>query len=153
MTAEPVAKVFCLSFQKVGTTSLHEFLLASGLSRCHGPHRVDGIYYMEKVGAVADGSSGNYVFDVSSAAAGTSTAGSYTTIYTSQATDDRRPALAYDATTLSVSEAYHEVRRFRAGTRFLLDCDTVPAGSPTGGVAFIDDATNIGAIASKEKRS
>jgi hypothetical protein len=54
MTAEPVAKVFCLSFQKVGTTSLHEFLISSGLSSCHGPHRVGGVDYMEKVGAVAD---------------------------------------------------------------------------------------------------
>ena len=25
-------KIFCLSFQKVGTTSLHEFLLAAGLT-------------------------------------------------------------------------------------------------------------------------
>jgi hypothetical protein len=52
MTPDPVArpKVFCLSFQKVGTTSLHEFLLAAGLTSCHGPHQVDGIDYMERSG-------------------------------------------------------------------------------------------------------
>ena len=48
------AKIFCLSFQKVGTTSLHEFLLATGLTSCHGPHRVGGIDYMERVRAVDD---------------------------------------------------------------------------------------------------
>lgn len=50
-------KTFCLSFQKVGTTSLHQFLLAAGLTSCHGPHHVDGVDYMEKVGAV-DGDPG-----------------------------------------------------------------------------------------------
>jgi len=56
MTGEPPARprIFCLSFQKVGTTSLHDYLLAAGFSSCHGPHRVEGIDYMEKVGAVAD---------------------------------------------------------------------------------------------------
>lgn len=52
------AKIFCVSFQKVGTTSLHEFLLASGLTCCHGPHHVDGIDYMEKVGATDEDPAG-----------------------------------------------------------------------------------------------
>jgi hypothetical protein len=52
VTASP--KIFCLSFQKVGTTSLHQFLLSAGLTSCHGPHRVGGVDYMEAVRAVRD---------------------------------------------------------------------------------------------------
>ena len=47
-------KTFCISFHKTGTTSLHKYLLASGITSCHGPHVVDGIDYMEKVRAVQD---------------------------------------------------------------------------------------------------
>lgn len=81
-----------------------------------------------EAGAITGGASGAYTFDVSSAAAGTPSAGAFTTIYTSQGTDDRRPSIAFDATSLTDSEIYHEVRRFAAGTRFRLDCDVIPAG-------------------------
>lgn len=52
MTA--LSKVFCLSFQKVGTTSLHQFLLSAGLTSCHSPHRVGGVDLMEAVRPVRD---------------------------------------------------------------------------------------------------
>jgi hypothetical protein len=58
MSADPtaatgtMAKTFYVSFHKVGTTSIRKFFLAAGFTTCQGPHHVDGVDYMEKVGAV-----------------------------------------------------------------------------------------------------
>ena len=56
-----------------------------------------------------------------------------TTIFTSSATDDARPSIAHDATNLRAVTSDHEVRRFPAGTRFLLSAITTvtgPGGEP-----------------------
>lgn len=54
-------------------------------------------------------------------------------IFTSSATDDTRPQIAFDATDLQASTSDHEVRRFAKGSRFLLSAITTftgPGGEP-----------------------
>lgn len=48
-------------------------------------------------------------------------------IYTSSGTDDRRPSIAWNAASLRVVVVDHEVRRFLAGTRFVIDLVTTVA--------------------------
>lgn len=53
------------------------------------------------------------------------------TIYTNSGADDQRPSIAWNAATLRVVGTFHEVRRFVAGTRFVLDIiSTVAAPAP-----------------------
>lgn len=49
-----IAKIFCISFHKTGTTSVREYFRSIGVSCCHGPHIVEGIDYMAKVEPVDD---------------------------------------------------------------------------------------------------
>lgn len=54
-------------------------------------------------------------------------------IYTSSGTDDRRPSIAFNAAVLRATSIDHEVRRFLAGTRFVLDVIstvTAPGAEP-----------------------
>lgn len=51
-----------------------------------------------------------------------------TSIFTSSATDDVRPAIAFDATNLRATTSDHEVRRFVKGSRFLLSAITTVTG-------------------------
>lgn len=51
-----------------------------------------------------------------------------TSIFTSSATDDARPSIAFDATNLRAITEDHEVRRFPRGTRFLLSAITTVTG-------------------------
>lgn len=63
-------------------------------------------------------------------------------IYTNSGSDDRRPSVAYNATTLRGKFIDHEVRRFSKGTRFTLDIVGVPAApaaeSPQAVVATLN---------------
>lgn len=52
-------------------------------------------------------------------------------LFTSSATDDARPSIAFDATDLRAISLYHEVRRLAAGTRLVLTiAATVAASAP-----------------------
>lgn len=64
--------------------------------------------------------------DIQTVAAGAAVAAG-TTIFTSSATDDRRPSIAYNATNLRATSEDHEVRRFTKGMRVLLSLITTVA--------------------------
>ena len=66
--------------------------------------------------------------DVFSLAPGAPLSGGGTTVFTNSGTDDERPSIAYDATSVRASTVLHEVRRFPAGTRFTASLVAVPTG-------------------------
>ena len=79
--------------------------------------------------SLSGGAANSYKIDVNTAAEGEPSGGTHTTIYTGQGgSDDRRPAIAYNATMLSVEEQFHEVRRGNRGARISVDVDAIPAG-------------------------
>jgi hypothetical protein len=92
------------------------------------PHDCEITRVRLEAGAVSGGASGSYVIDVNTAPEGEPKAGTWTTIYTGQGSDDRRPSIAWNATVLADKEEFHEVRRVRRGTRIGFDVDAIPAG-------------------------
>ena len=66
--------------------------------------------------------------------------GSWTTLYTSQGSEDRRPSIAYDATDCTDSDSQPEVVTFKGGIyRFRADVDAIPSGgtAPSGASAVL----------------
>ncbi len=83
----------------------------------------------------AGAASGAWVFDVFALDAGAAVRmgdavpGGAVTLFTSFATSDQRPAIAWNATVLRAATKWHEVRKLERGTRLVVALAAVPGGA------------------------
>ena len=77
--------------------------------------------YLETTGTV----SGSTIFQIDKR----NSAGSWTTLFTSHATDDERPTIAYDSTSKQHFDALPEVTIVETGSLLRCTVETIPGGS------------------------